>query len=130
MLKHTHVCIQYSNPFLLFVIVNLFLSGDLPKLRPPLSASVEKESLQQYVVVSYCTCGVSDHLLQKPLLKLTQSHSDTIQTVTISCLNTTFTFLVDLGSLNNVRFHLLRATPQHLTLDRWIICDLTISYFN
>lgn len=73
MLKLTHVYVHYSNPFLLFVIVNLFLSGDLPQLRPPLSASVEKESLQQYVVVSYCTCGVSDHLLQKLLLKLTQS---------------------------------------------------------
>lgn len=37
-----------------------FLSGDLPQLCPPLSAPVEKESLQQHLVVSHCTCGVSD----------------------------------------------------------------------
>lgn len=37
-----------------------FLSGDLPQLCPPLSAPVEKESLQQHLVVSHCTRGVSD----------------------------------------------------------------------
>lgn len=37
-----------------------FLSGDLPQLCPPLSAPVEKESLQQHLVVSHRTCGVSD----------------------------------------------------------------------
>lgn len=41
-------------------VFSVFVSGDLSQLRPPLSASVEEESIQQHLVVSHCTCGVSN----------------------------------------------------------------------
>lgn len=58
----THVVLTIQKIFLYFLIyVFVLLSGDLPQLRPPLSASVEKESVQQYLVVSHSACCVSPH---------------------------------------------------------------------
>lgn len=57
--KHTALMILFMFSFLLMPWSCHFVSGDLPQLRPPLSATVEKESFQQHLVVPHCTSGVS-----------------------------------------------------------------------
>lgn len=70
LLPHSAFCSYHYVSMWSYLSFSHVLSGDLHQLRPPLSASVEKESFQQYLVVSHCTCCVSYLLMMEVTIRI------------------------------------------------------------